>query len=169
MDLLQIVLRVIHIGAAILWVGSSAFLHYFIEPTMHALGPQGGGFMKHLMEKRKVPVVIAAASVLTVLAGLVLYWRDSNGLDVDWITSSVGLGFTAGGIAAILAFILGVAFVRPRVIRLTLLGTEMASGQPSSAQAQEMGALQKTLHGMSVANIWLMAIAVVAMVSARYL
>lgn len=32
-----------------------------------------------------------------------------------------------------------------------------------------MGALLKTLHSMSVANLWLMGIAVVAMASARYL
>jgi uncharacterized membrane protein len=169
MDLLQVVLRVIHIGSAIVWVGSSAFLHFFIEPTVKELGPPGGSFMKHMVEKRKVPVVISAAGVLTVAAGIILYLRDSDGLNVDWITTAPGLALTIGGISAILAFVLGVGFVRPRVVRLGKLGSEMASGQPSQQQVQEMGALQGRLHRLSVINLFLLGIAVVTMASARYL
>jgi uncharacterized membrane protein len=169
MDLPQIVLRVIHIGAAIMWVGSSAFLHFFIEPTVNELGPQGGSFMKHMVEKRKVPVVIAISAALTVAAGIILYLRDSDGLNVDWITTAPGLALTIGGISAILAFVLGVGFVRPRVIRLGELGGAMASGQPTQQQVQEMGTLQGKLHAMSVVNLVLLSIAVIAMASARYL
>lgn len=169
MDLLQIVLRVVHIGAAIVWVGSAAFLHFFVEPTMKALGPQGGPFMRHMNEKRKLPIAIAISAVLTVAAGIVLYLRDSNGLNVDWITSSPGLALTIGGISAIFAFVLGVGFVRPRVVRLGSLAGEMASGQPSQQQVQEMGALQGRLHSLSVLNLVLLGIAVIAMASAQYL
>lgn len=169
MDLLQIVLRVIHIGAAIVWVGSSAFLHFFIEPTARELGPPGGAFVRHMVEKRRAPVVIATSGLLTVAAGIVLYIRDSDGFDVDWITSAPGLALTIGGIAAILAFIFGVGFVRPRVVRMSMLASEMATGQPTQQQVQELGTLRGKLHALSVFNLVLLAIAVIAMASARYL
>lgn len=169
MDYLQIVLRVIHIGSAIVWVGGGVFMHFFVEPTVTALGPQGGAFISHMNAKRKVPVVISLAAVLTVAAGIVLYVRDSDGFDPDWITSSVGLAFTIGGIAAILAFVVGVGMVRPRVVRLGALAAEMASGQPSPEQTQEMGALQARLRSLSLISLLLLAIATVAMASASYL
>lgn len=169
MDTLQIVLRVIHIGFGIIWVGSSVFFHFFIEPTVHALGPQGGPFMAHLMEKRKVPMVIASSSVLAIVSGVWLYWRDTSGFDPDLVTSDVGLGFLIGGIAAILAFVLGIAVVRPLAVRMGSLGGEMASGQPTQQQAQEMGAIQGKLRRISTINMVLLAIAVISMASARFL
>ena len=169
MDTLQIVLRIIHIGAAIVWVGSSTFLHFFVEPTVKALGPPGGAFMSHMAQKRKVPVFISSAAVLTVAAGIALYIRDSDGFDPDWITSSVGLSFTIGGIAAILAFVIGVGMVRPRVVRMGTLAAAMGSGQPSPERVQELGDLQKRLHSLSILNLVLLAIATVAMASASYL
>ena len=166
---LRIALRVVHIAAGIFWVGSSAFLHFYVEPTVHALGPQGGPFMRHMTETRKLPVFISISGVLTILAGVALYWDNSNGFDPDWITSGPGLGFTVGAIAAILAFVIGVAVVRPRVVRMGALGGAMGSGTPSPEQIQEMGALQRSLRSISTVNIVLLAIAVVAMAVARYL
>ena len=168
MDWLQIVLRVIHIGGAIVWVGSSAFLHFFVEPTVRELGPQGGPFMAHMMEKRKVPVVISISAVLTIAAGIWLYWRDTR-FDLDVITTPPVIGLTVGAVAAIIAFVIGLAIVRPKVVRLGSLGQAMASGQPSPQQIEEMGALQRSLRSISTLNLILLAIAVIAMASARFL
>ena len=169
MDVLQILLRVIHIGASIIWVGSSLFLHLFVEPTLHALGPQGGPFMKHMVEKRRLPVVIAGSGVITVVVGVWLYWRYTSGFDPDLVTSDSGLGFLIGGIAAVVALVIGVVVVRPRVVRMGPLTAAMASGQPTQQQVQEMGAIQGRLRRISTMNLLLLAIAVIAMASARYL
>jgi hypothetical protein len=145
------------------------FLHFFVEPTLHALGPQGGPFMTHMTEKRRMPVVIAVSSALTVVAGIWLYWRDTSGFDPDLVTSSVGLSFLIGGVAAIIAFVLGVGVVRPMVVRMGSLAGAMASGQPTQQQVQEMGAIQGKLRRTSTINVVLLGIAVIAMAAARYL
>lgn len=169
MDWLQIVLRVIHIGAGIFWVGSATFLLVFVEPTMHALGPQGGPFMAHMSQVRKMPVIIAYSAILTIAAGIWLYWRDTDGFDLDIITTSVGIGFTVGALAAIVAFVVGLTMVRPRVERMGALGGAMATAPPTPQQVQEMGQLQGTLRSISLFNEGLLIIAVVAMASARFL
>lgn len=168
MDVFHIVLRVVHIGAGIFWVGSSTFFHFFIEPTAHAVGPQSGPFMGHLMQKRKAPIVIAVSGLITIVAGVWLYWRNTSGFDPDLVTSDTGLGFLVGGIAAIAAWVLGAGVVRPLVVRMTSLGGAMASGQATQEQVQEMGAIQARLHRISTITLVFLAIAVIAMASARY-
>jgi len=168
MDLLHIVLRVIHIGSAIFWVGSATFLLVFVEPTVRALGPQGGSFMAHMNTARKMPQVIAISAVLTIAAGIWLYWRDTR-FDLDVISTAPVIGLTVGAVAAILAFVIGLTMVRPRVERLGALGGAMASGSPTQEQVQEMGQLQGSLRGISIFNEVLLVIAVVAMASARFL
>jgi uncharacterized membrane protein len=169
MDWLQIVLRVIHIGAGIFWVGSATFLLLFVEPTVRALGPSGGSFMAHMSQVRKMPRIIAVSAIVTIVAGIWLYWRDTGGFEPDIITTGPGIGFGIGGLAAIVAFIVGLTMVRPRVERMGALGGAMASGPPTPEQGQEMGALQRSLRSISIFSEVLLAIAVVAMASARFL
>jgi uncharacterized membrane protein len=168
-DVLQIVLRVVHIGAGILWVGSATFVLLFVEPTVHALGPQGGQFMSHMTAARKMPAIFAGSAILTIVAGIWLYWRDTNGFDLDIVTTAPGIGFGVGGVAAILAFVIGLFVVRPRVERMGELGGAMAAGSPTSEQVQEMGTLQASLRSISIFNEVLLVVAVVAMASARFL
>jgi uncharacterized membrane protein len=169
MDWLQIVLRVIHIGAGIFWVGSATFLLVFVEPTVRAIGPPGGSFMAHMSQVRKMPRIIAVSAIVTIVAGIWLYWRDTGGFEPDIITTGPGIGFGIGGLAAIVAFIVGLTMVRPRVERMGALGGAMASGPPTPEQGQEMGALQRSLRGISIFSEVLLVIAVVAMAVARFL
>jgi hypothetical protein len=169
MDLLQIVLRVIHIGAGIFWVGSATFLLVFVEPTMNALGPRAGAFMAHLNTARKMPQVIAVSALLTIAAGLALYWRDTSGFDPDLISTPFGIGLTVGAITAIAAFVIGLTMVRPRVERLGALGAAAGSGTATPDQLEELGTLQRSLRSISILNEVLLVVAVVAMVSARNL
>jgi uncharacterized membrane protein len=169
MDWLQIVLRVIHIGAGIFWVGSATFLLVFVEPTVHALGPSGGSFMAHMSQVRKMPTIIAVSAILTIAAGIWLYWRDTGGFDPDIITTGPGIGFGIGGLGAIVAFVVGLAMVRPRVERMGALAGEMASRPPTPEQVEQMGTLQRSLRSISIFNEVVLVIAVIAMASARYL
>lgn len=63
------VLRVIHIVAGTLWVGSAVFYLFFVEPTVKSLGPAAPQFMQTLIEKRRYPMFMNAASMLTIAAG----------------------------------------------------------------------------------------------------
>lgn len=171
MDWLSIVLRIVHIGAAVFWVGSAAFMFFFLQPSAAALGPQAGPVMAHLNARRRLPQVIGISAVLTILAGLFLYADASGGFDADWITSPVGLGFTVGGAAAIIAWVLGLVAIGPIVARMGQVSGAVASGggPASPEQAAEMQALGRRARSLGWVNITLLLIAVVAMAAARYL
>jgi uncharacterized membrane protein len=171
MDWYVIVLRVIHIAAGILWVGAAFVLFLFIQPSVKELGPEGQRFMGHLAVKKKLPMLVMLAAILSVLAGILLYWRASDGFDVDWISSGPGVAFTVGGLAAIMTLVLGLAITKPAADRMGALGQEIAAsgGQPTPSQVSEMQRLQARLGLIGWLSMVLLTIAVVMMASARFL
>lgn len=171
MELDLIVLRLVHIIAGVFWVGSAWFFFVFVEPTAAELGPESEKFMNGMMVRRKAPIVIIIASATTVLAGLALYWRASGGLDAAWVTSGPGIGFTVGALAAIIAFVAGLAIIKPTVDRVGALGAEMraAGGPPSQPQLDEMAGLQARLHRVGLIDAILLTVAVALMAISRYL
>lgn len=112
MDLL--VLRLIHIGAAAFWVGSVFAFFLFVQPAAVAVGPDATKFTYQLLHHKRFGVVILAAAVVTVLAGIWLLVITSNGLDPDLLFDASRLGFTVGGVAAILTLGIGGLYVFPR-------------------------------------------------------
>src|SRR5919106_6918386 len=121
MDWYVIILRVIHIAAGIFWVGAAFVLFLFIQPSVKDLGPEGQRFMGHLATRKRLPLLIMLSAVVTILAGLLLYWRASHGFDVDWIGSGPGVAFTVGGLAAIVTLALGLSLTKPAVDRIGAL------------------------------------------------
>jgi uncharacterized membrane protein len=171
MDWYVIILRMIHIAAGIFWVGAAFVLFLFVQPSVKDLGPDGQRFMGHLATRKRLPLVITLSGIVTVLAGLLLYWRASGGLDADWITSGPGLGFTIGAVAAIVTLALGLSITKPAVDRIGALGQEIAGrgGQPTPEQGAEMQRLQGRTVAVGRVTMVLLAIAVVTMAVARYL
>lgn len=171
MDTYQIVLRVVHILTGVFWVGSFYFTFFMLEPALTALGSDAGKLMTYLTRQRKMPAVIGITAVLAVLSGILLYWKDSNGFDPDFVTSAPGMTFLLGGIAALVALVLGFSVSRPTSVRMGAIGQEMGAsgGAPSNALMAEMQALQKRLRLVSQIDVVLLTFALLAMATARYL
>ena len=54
--------------------------------------PDGQRVMVHVLRDRRFLDVVLGSAVLTAIAGAILFWRDSNGLDVGFILGA-GVGF----------------------------------------------------------------------------
>ena len=164
-----LVLRFFHVVGGIFWAGGVMLMTGFIIPTVRASGPQGGRFMQELTQ-RKLPVFMNASAGLTMLSGLILYGRlaAANG---GWPATRSGIAFGIGGLAAIVAGIIGGAFVGRSAQQLGKLGEKVqaSGGPPSPEQAAEMGRLQARMWNAMRAVAALLAVAVVAMAIARYL
>jgi uncharacterized membrane protein len=170
MDIVMIVLRLVHIGSAVFWGGSTFFIVSFLTPAVQAAGPEGGKVMQRLALS-SFPKVVPALGGLTVLAGLLMYWKDSGGLQLNWITTPTGLGFTFGGLMGLTSLIIGVAVTAPAINRMAAIAREaMASGKPPSPeQMKEIPALQVKMTSAAVWTAIFLALAVLGMATARYL
>jgi uncharacterized membrane protein len=166
-DVVYIVLRVLHIGSAILWAGASALFFFYIEPSINKLGPAAEPFVDEILNRRKAPIYFAATSTVAVLAGLALYYRQAGGFQL-W-TTTPGLIYTVGAIAAIFAWIGGNVLIVPAVKNVGAIGQEMknAGGPPSGELMGRMHAAQARLRTIGMWDLLLIGIAILCMESAR--
>lgn len=169
MDIYMIVLRIIHILSGIFWVGTTLFSVLFFTPSIKAAGPAGGTVMGKLA-LTQFPMAMATSGILTLVAGILMYWIDSGGFQANWISTPPGIIITIGGAAGIFAFLLGLIVQRPASARMAILQKEIqAAGQPTSSQLNEMRVLQDRVAKTSQWVVALMVIAVLGMAIAREL
>src|SRR5260221_1567310 len=95
------------------WAGGAALFFFYLEPTINKLGPDAEKFVDEVINRRKLPQYFMIVSTLTVLGGALLYYQDAGGFQL-W-TSTTGIVFTVGAVAAIIAWLAGGILVAPGV------------------------------------------------------
>jgi uncharacterized membrane protein len=166
MNYFLILLRLIHVTGAIFWVGGILFLNMFVSPAVAASAETGQKFMQALMNKGRLSMRIASAAGMTILAGLLLYWIDSDGFRSGWTTSGPGIGFALGAIFGLIGFVVGMMLSRTQK-RLGMLAQSI-QGSPSAEQGSELAAIQKRLATLTPINTAALMLAAVLMATARY-
>jgi hypothetical protein len=169
--MIMLVLRLIHIVGGVIWVGGMVLVAGFLFPAVRATGPQGGRVMQELMQRRRLPVYLSVAAGLTMLSGFVMYGRIAAATNGAWASSRPGMAYGFGGLAAILAAIVGPAFAGRAGRKLAALGerVQAAGGPPSAEQASEMAALQARMGRATQVVMVLLLVAAALMAIARYL
>jgi uncharacterized membrane protein len=170
MDILMIVLRLIHIFSGVFWVGATLFLWRFVTPAVQKMGTDGGKFMRALLSDTPYLRAIAGAAAATVISGLLMYWKVSNGFSGDWMSLTSSIVLTIGALAGLAAAGHGLFVIAPLGRQISALGNAMASagGPPTPEQASSMQALQAKMARNVPIISGLMIVAVIGMASARY-
>ncbi len=171
MDPLILTLRLIHIVLGVFWAGAMIFVALFLVPSVRDAGPDGMKVMAALQRRRFMDVMPIVA-ILTILSGAWLYWRASVGLQTAWITTPVGLTLTAGAVAAIVAFAIGVGIMRPAMLRAGALARAAAEAPERPEHAGQVAEAQRLRARSAAAGrvvAALLAVATACMAVARYL
>ena len=172
MDLVFLLLRLVHIGAGVFWVGGAFTFFLFVAPSTEVLAPAARqAFIEQLAVRRRFPVIVLAAATLTILAGASLYWLNSTGLSSPWIASPSGLGFAIGGICGFGAWLIAAFVIAPTFGALSELGASLveAGRPPTAEETARIAALSARLQLASRLLLVLLAIAVALMAVSRYL
>ena len=167
----MVVFRTLHILAGVAWVGSVFLLVLFVQPSVAAIAPAGAPFMGEFLGRRRVIDRIIGLGVVTVVAGLFLYWHYVDVLGFsDWVSSSFGTTITIGMVAAIAALAIGVLGTRPNAMRLLAIGRSVAEsgGPPPPETAAEMAAIQGRMKVFARSSLALLVLAVLTMAIGRY-
>lgn len=166
MNYYLLVLRILHIGAGVFWVGSVLLLTFVINPALKETGESGQKFVDYLIKKKRFGTESAGAGGMAGVAGLLLYWRDSQGFTSSWMGSSVGIGFGIGAGLALIAFIFGI--LTDRKLKAMAQLREQSESAPTDeqmSQLQLLGKQQTTYLYICAATLTL---ALWVMASARY-
>jgi hypothetical protein len=166
-----VLFRIIHITSAALWYGAALYYSGFTGPTILAAGPDAGRLFTHLVRERRAVIFFLTVSTSTVAAGAFLYWRDSGGLDTDWMQTGFGTGLTVGAVAGLISWLLVVLILAPTSYRLVALGERIArtEGPASREDMASMEVLRSRLNSFAIVNIVSLTVAILAMAMARYL
>lgn len=157
MNWLMVVLRLIHVGGGALWVGMMVFVTFFLTPALAEAGPQESGKVMAALQKRRIMIVMPVIALLTIGSGLWLMMRVYGG-PANLAASRTGMALNLGALAAILAFIIGIVFMRPLMMRA------MTATDPAEA-----GRLRARGEMLTRVVVGLMLFALAAMAVARYL
>ena len=163
MDIEMVVLRLLHVVLGVFWVGSVLFTFLLLQPAARDAGPAGNQVMQKLMA-RKLPVWMMVSAVLTILAGLRLYWRVSGGGNPLWMHSAFGRVISIGAAAAIIGFAGGMVITMPAARKL---GAVLQAGD-AAQRGPEIAALQRRMAAGGQFTAVLLLIAIICMAVARY-
>lgn len=170
MNAAMIVFRLFHVICAVLWVGGFVMLVYFILPSLRASGPSGGQVMRTVLVKTSLASYFPIVGGLTVLSGLLMMWRDASVAQSNWAASRTGMTFSIGGLAGLLALIIGGIMVGRSISQLRkIFLTTDPGAPPSPEQAARIAQLQERAARGNRIVAPLLAIAVITMAVARYL
>ncbi|MCE7921404.1 MAG: hypothetical protein DYG85_18205 [Chloroflexi bacterium CFX1] len=138
-----LILRVLHVGGGIMWVGSAALYLLLIIPAAYSAQSAGQKFLQTLGPK--FGAMMGLVTTITVLSGALLYARFfAGGISFIW-TTGAGAAFTVGAVAALGSYVMGAGYFG------------------------EMSRLQSSLMKAYQFDLVLLAIAMLGMAVARYL
>lgn len=171
MDPLVFVLRLIHVVFGALWVGMMAFTTFFLMPAIQEVGPDGGKVMA-AVQRRGIMTVMPLLAIGTLISGIWLYLRDAAGMHAQFARSPVGMAFGLGGLAAIVAWVIGMAVLRPAMMKAMALGQSLGPSTSAEERQRVMGEAQRLRERAAASSrltAYLLFFAVAAMAVARYL
>jgi uncharacterized membrane protein len=169
MDITLLILRVVHVVAAIFWAGAALFVTHFLEPAVRDLGPDGGRVMQAL-QKRGFLTAMPAMGVLTLVSGFWLYWRDFGRFHPGPGAAGAEIVFAVGALASVLALGVGIVVMRPSAARLSRLAGEMGQAAPERRDAitTELARLRGRMRVGGRVVVLLLTVAMVTMAIGRY-
>jgi uncharacterized membrane protein len=165
-----LVLRVVHVIGAVFWAGAILFVVHFLEPAVRDLGPDGSKVMQALQRRRYLEAMPVMA-LLTILSGFWLYHRDFGRFHPGPGASPAEWSYGIGGLAAVVALVIGLSVIRPSALRLGRVGAEMATATPErrEALAAEANRSRGQLRMAGRIVVLLLTVAMVTMAVGRYL
>jgi hypothetical protein len=134
------------------------------------LAPTGMQFVQYMVTKRRFSIFMVVSSTLTVLSGALLIWQYASSNWLNYVSTGPGLGFTLGSIAGIVVYIIGMAGINPRAVKIAKIGGEIqaAGGPPTPEQSAQLQKLDRELSALDLADFVLVALSLALMATARY-
>lgn len=164
-----LILRILHILLAAIWIGGTFVTTVFFVPAIQDAKAAGGQVMSAVIKRGYVMFVPSLAGLVT-LSGMYLYYKFTAGFDPVISGSMAGRVLGTGGIAGILAAIVGSGVGRKvrKVAALMQQASPMPEGPEKTTLLQQAAALQRSMGTSNVITLVLMVIALITMSLGHY-
>jgi hypothetical protein len=169
-SLMFLVIRVVHVLLAALWLGSTAFMLFFVIPALKDTGPAGAPMIGAIARKG-LNAFMGALGGITVLTGFYLYWRLTGRFDPALSATHSAMVFGTGGIAGLISVIIGGAVVGRQMKRMVESGGK-AMALPEGSErtrliSESNGARDRGVAGTRIVLV-LQVVALICMAVGHY-
>ena len=166
---LYLLIRAAHVLLAAVWVGATFLNTFFLFPALEDAGPAASPVVAAIM-RRKLPAFMASIGGTAVLTGLYLYYRFTSGFDPSLSNTRGAMVFGTGGLAGIVALIIGGAVVAGAAKKMGEIAVRLSSApEPErAALASQMAAARRRAESGARIVIVLQIIAIVLMAIGHY-
>lgn len=164
-------LRLVHILGGIFWVGSLMYSSFFLVPVVRSSPGVAGQVMAGL-QRRRLFLVLPIVALLTIASGTRLLMITSTGFSDAYLSTVPGRTYSAGAVAAIVAFLLSMFVSRPAFVHVGRLSASLATTTDEGGRQRITAEIQRLDRRSTVANgivLVLLLFTVVSMATARYL
>lgn len=170
MDITLLVLRIAHVVGAIFWAGSILFVVDFLQPALRDAGADGTKVLQALRRRRYFEALPVFA-VVTLASGFALFYRVFGRFHPGPGAGGAELAYGLGGLASVVAFVIGVVVMRPSVLRLADVAGEWLAAPPERRAAldAEIGRLRARGKVGGRLVVVFLTIAMLTMAVGRYL
>jgi uncharacterized membrane protein len=165
------ILRLLHIFGGIFWAGAAIYMSAFVGPAINASGTEGSKVMQQLAKTNRLPLFMFLSSTITVVAGILLLWKLSNGFQSAWMSTLHGKILSMGGGLAIIAYFIGFFVNRPAAEQIKNISIAIAKqgSAPSQAQMEILMKMKRRLFKGGTYISILLSLTIIAMSIFRYL
>jgi len=170
MDVFMVVMRLIHIFAAVYWVGAGIFVAAMLLPALRNQNADGDRFFLAIFKHTRFELSMPVSALLTTLAGLVLYDRVFDHFNADWMQSSAGIVLTIGSLAGIAAFLHGGAAIGRTTGKYHAALKAVYEGpEPTQEQQETLERVRAKIMRQAPTSLVMQLVALVGMAAARYM
>ncbi|HEU4747343.1 MAG TPA: hypothetical protein VFS56_02500 [Gemmatimonadaceae bacterium] len=165
-----LVLRIVHVLGGIFWLGSGLFTTFFLVPALGRVGPAAAGPVMGALQQRRLFTVLPVVALLTIISGARLLHIVSAGFAPAYFDSRTGQTLLWSGVAAVIAFLLGLVVARPAAVRLGQLSASLPTMPEAerAARSSEVERLRRRSGLAGTVAMVLLVAAAVGMAVARY-
>jgi uncharacterized membrane protein len=146
MEWVHLTMRAVHVLLGSFWVGTVLFAVLYLDPAIREAGPDGGRVMGILLRRGYLRTILLVGAVV-VLSGIYLLWAISGGFAEAFMGSRSGVLLSIGGLAGVLALLVGAHVSLPTARKLGEVARHAAEseGSPSQEDQDEMARLRRRL------------------------
>ena len=166
MNFEMVFMRVLHIGFGVLWAGAGLSIILILGQRLRALGP---GYQRPVMRTiaRVIAPMLGISGGVTILVGLAMALRISNGNHSLFTSTGWGWAILVGLVVSVAAFIFGLTLGNT-ASRAAALGGSGEDGPSSSADAGQLQALSSRTAMLGHVTAGLVFVGVLSMAVARF-
>ncbi len=166
MDPWMVVLRIVHIGFGVFWVGTGIFFTFIFMPRLRAEGAAVQASIWRIIMSAEI--VFPVSALLVIGSGVAIALTVKWGVLDTWFVSAWGYAILIGFIATLIGVVVSIRR-EGLARRTTQLAKSLEGREPSPEEASEMESLHAQMTAGSVAELIPLLIAVGAMAAARWL